>query len=74
MRQPDIHLPKIFLKNLLVYHFCKNWQLKNVLEHSCLDFDLFIDVFFPIGLLFVSPLSHRKTIDVFITLLENVGP
>jgi hypothetical protein len=61
------------LENLLVYHFYKNWQLKNVLEHSCLDFDLFIDVFFLFGLLFVSPLNHRKTIDAPSTLLENAG-
>ena len=74
MRRSDIRFPQFFFENLLVYHFYENWQLKNVFEHSCLDFDLFIDVFFPIGLLFVSPLSHRKTIDAFITLLENVGP
>ena len=73
MRQPDIHLLQFFLENLLVYHFYENWQLKNALEHSCLDFDLFIDVFFLFGLLFVSPLNHRKTIDDSGTLLKNVG-
>ena len=74
MSQPDICLFQFFLENLLVYHFYKNWQLKNVNEHSYLDFDKIIEVFFFFGLMFFSPLNHRKTIDASGTLLENVGP